>query len=247
MSTGAGRRDRFLRGVTWRVTGGMAVAIGLLAVTVPGAFAHISISPSTAEAGSTVELTFRVPNEEASASTTRVSVLIPTSHPIAQLLPKPVAGWRIAVRTTHLAQPLVTDDGTFRSVVSQVTWSGGQILPGQYQDFSLSADPLPDAPTTLVFKALQGYSNGDVVRWIDVPQPGQPEPEHPAPVMTVTHAGASQSSLSASEMPAMADSGGASGSSDVTSGTAVAWVALGVSVVAVLVAAGSSVASRRRG
>jgi hypothetical protein len=138
-------------------------------------------------------------------------------------------------------------------VVSQVTWFGGQILPGQYQDFSLSADPLPEAPTTLVFKALQGYSNGDVVRWIDVAQPGQPEPEHLAPVLTVTQAAATpspqstQSTQSTSDMPGMADNGGASGGSDGSSGKGVAWLALGVSVIALLVTAGSLVASRRRG
>lgn len=35
------------------------------------------------------------------------------------------------------------------------------------------------------------YSNGDVVRWIDVAQPGQPAPDHPAPVLTLTTAAAS--------------------------------------------------------
>lgn len=35
-----------------------------------------------------------------------------------------------------------TDDGTFSVAVSEVTWTGGKILPGQYQDFSVSADPV---------------------------------------------------------------------------------------------------------
>ena len=70
--------------------------------------------------------------------------------------------------------------------MSEVTWRGGQILPGQYQDFSVSADPLPAGVSQLAFKAIQTYSNGDVVRWIDLPQPGQPAPEHPAPVLTLT-------------------------------------------------------------
>jgi len=50
-------------------------------------------------------------------------------------------------------------------------WSGGRIAPGQFQDFSVSADPLPQGVSQLAFKAIQTYSNGDVVRWIDVPQP----------------------------------------------------------------------------
>jgi uncharacterized protein YcnI len=218
-----------------------AATLGLLFLSVPLALAHVSITPETAEPGSTAELTFRVPNEEARAATTRLTVQIPTDQPIAQLLAKPIPGWKVSVHTVHLATPLVTDDGTFHTVVSLVTWSGGRIESGQYQDFSLSADPLPDVPTTLVFKALQGYSNGDVVRWIDVPQQGQPEPEHPAPVLTVAKAATS----TPASMPGMTDNGATSEASDGSSGKGVAWVALGVSIVAVLLAGGSVLRSRR--
>jgi uncharacterized protein YcnI len=218
-----------------------AATLGLFILAVPVALAHVSITPDTAEPGSTAELTFRVPNEEARAATTRLTVQIPTAHPIAQLLAKPVPGWTVTVHTIHLAKPLVTDDGTFHTVVSLVTWSGGRIEPGQYQDFSLSADPLPDVPTTLVFKALQGYSNGDVVRWIDVPQQGQPEPEHPAPLLTVAKAAPG----TPAPMPGMTDNGTTSEASDGSSGKGVAWVALGLSIVAVLLAGGSVLRSRR--
>jgi uncharacterized protein YcnI len=131
-------------------------------------------------------LTFHVPNEEATADTTTVDVKIPTVHPIADLLVEPVPGWKISVKTVTLAKPIVTDDGKFTQAVSEVIWSGGKIVPGQFQDFSVTADPLPQGVSSLAFKALQTYSNGDVVRWIDQPQPGQPEPAHPAPVLTLT-------------------------------------------------------------
>jgi uncharacterized protein YcnI len=178
--------------------------IAVLAVAVP-AFAHVGITPSSAPAGSAAELTFRVPDEEVTAATVELQVKIPTGHPIAQLLVKPVPGWTASVTTIALAQPIATDDGTFDSAVSEVTWRGGKILPGQFQDFSVSADPLPSAIGELVFKAIQTYSNGDVVRWIDLTQPGEPAPEHPAPVLTLT-AGPS------------ADSGDAGGTA-VASGT----------------------------
>jgi periplasmic copper chaperone A len=222
-----------------RWLGGAAIAVAGVVLCAPFASAHVSVTPSSVQPGSTTELTFRVPNEEAGAATIRLTVQIPTEHPIAQLLAKPVAGWTVTVRTTRLNKPLVTDDGTFHSVVSQVTWAGGRILPGQYQDFSLSADPIPDVPTTLVFKALQGYSNGDVVRWIDVPQPGEPEPEHPAPVLTVEKA-----STSGGSMDAMTQNGSTSGSGG-SGGKGVAWVALVVAVIAAVLAGSSFVRSRR--
>jgi uncharacterized protein YcnI len=184
-------------------------AIGLIALAGP-AFAHVKVSPTTAQQGSTAELTFRVPNEESRAATVELQLQVPTAHPIAQFLVKPVPGWTISVQTLQLDKPLVTDDGSFSTAVSEVTWKGGTIEPGQYQDFSVSADPLPSGISQLVFKAIQTYSNGDVVRWIDLSQPGQPEPEHPAPVLTLTTAGAGAGT------PAGAPGGQSAGGSDTT-------------------------------
>jgi uncharacterized protein YcnI len=166
---------------------GTAAAVAVLLLATP-ALAHITITPASAPAGSTNVLTFHVPNEEAHADTTRVDIQIPTAHPIALLLVKPVLGWRISVRTVTLPKPIVTDDGQFTQAVSEVIWSGGKIPPGQFQDFAVSADSLPDGVSQLPFKSIQTYSNGDVVRWIDLQQPGQPEPDHPAPVLTLTTA-----------------------------------------------------------
>ena len=162
-----------------------AAAAAVLLLAVP-ALAHITVTPDAAPAGSAAVLTFHVPNEEAKADTTKLDMKIPTDHPIADLLVKPVPGWTISLKTITLAKPIVTDDGKFTQAVSEVIWSGGKIAPGQFQDFSVTADPLPDGAGTLAFKALQTYSNGDVVRWIDLPQRGQPAPDHPAPVITLT-------------------------------------------------------------
>jgi periplasmic copper chaperone A len=167
-----------------------AATAGALAALAAPAWAHITVTPETAPAGSAAELTFRVPNEEVKANVTQVQMQIPTDHPIAQLLAKPVPGWTITVTTVTLAKPVTTDDGTFSTAVSEVTWAGGTIAPGQYQDFSVSADPLPDGVSQLAFKAIQTYSDGNVVRWIDLPQAGQPEPEHPAPILSLAPASA---------------------------------------------------------
>ena len=189
------------------VLGGTVVA--LLGLAGP-AFAHVTITPESAAQGSTAELTFKVPNEESSAATTQVQIQVPTAHPIAQFLVRPLPGWTVSVQSINLAKPVVTDDGSFTTAVSEVTWTGGQILPGQYQDFSVSADPLPSGIGQLVFKAVQTYSNGDVVRWIDLTQAGQPDPGHPAPVLTLTPAGAGGASGAAAS--AQADPSGAAGS-----------------------------------
>src|SRR6185369_12861835 len=94
---------------------------------------------------------------------------------------KPVSGWNADVQRRTLDQPITGAHGEqITDVVSLVTWTaapGAEIMAGQFQEFDISAGPLP-AVDQVVFKALQTYSDGDVVRWIDEPTPGV-ELEHP--------------------------------------------------------------------
>jgi uncharacterized protein YcnI len=206
---------------------GAVATAGVLLFAVP-ALAHITITPDSVPGGSTAVLTFHVPNEESRADTTSVDVRIPTVHPIAQLLVQPVRGWQVSVKTITLAKPIVTDDGQFTQAVSEVIWSGGKIAPGQFQDFSISADPLPQGVAGLAFKAIQTYSNGDVVRWIDVAQPGQPEPDHPAPVLTLTAgSAAAPAAPGAATSPAPA-AGASSGPDGTARGIAAGGVLIGL-------------------
>ena len=79
--------------------------------------------------------------------------------------------------------------------------AGGGIKPGQFQQFFVSFDSLPDA-SSIEIKALQTYSNGDIVRWIDDPAPaGGDEPEHPAPILTLV-AGDQESAAPTAPAPA---------------------------------------------
>jgi len=211
------------RAITRTAIVGAAATAGLVLFAVP-ALAHITVTPSSAQAGSTAVLTFHVPNEESKADTVKVDVQIPADHPIAQLLAEPVPGWTISIKTVTLAKPLVTDDGSFSQAVSEVIWSGGQIAPGQFQSFELSADPLPQGVSSLAFKAIQTYSNGDVVRWIDLAQPGQPEPDHPAPVLTLTTGAATAAPAGAAPPAATASSG----SDGTARGIAVGGVVIGL-------------------
>jgi len=204
---------------------GVTATAGVLLFAIP-ALAHITVTPDSVPAGSTAVLTFHVPNEESTADTVKVDLQIPTDHPIAQFLVQPVPGWTVSVKTVKLAKPLVTDDGQFTQAVSEVIWSGGQIAPGQFQNFSVSADPLPQGISQLAFKAIQTYSNGDVVRWIDLSQPGQPEPDHPAPVLTLT-SGSGAAPPAAAAAPSAA-AAAKSGSDGMARGIAIGGVAIGL-------------------
>jgi hypothetical protein len=82
----------------------------------------------------------------------------------------------------------------------------------------------------VAFKAIQTYSNGDIVRWIDLPQPGQPAPAHPAPVVTLTAGAANAGATTAGVRTAPAGSG-----TDSLSRT-LAVASLVVGVLAILLA-----------
>jgi uncharacterized protein YcnI len=166
---------------------GLVCAAALLA-DAGMAWAHVAAEPPSATQGSYAVVSFRTPNEEDTATTVRLQVTLPADHPIASVAVEPGPGWTATTDKTTLAHPLRTDDGAVSQAVSTITWSGGQIAPDQFQELRVSLGPLPRDTDRLVFKAVQTYSNGDVARWIDVPGPADPEPEHPAPVLRLTPA-----------------------------------------------------------
>jgi uncharacterized protein YcnI len=165
------------------------IAIAFTATTLAApavAEAHVTLQPDQAPAGGFARLDVRVPNERDDASTTKVEVKFPPGF--AEVSTEPVPGWTAKVTKSKLAKPVTTDEGEkITDQVSTITWTGsateGRIGPGQFQDFGLSV-ALPDEPgKSLTFKALQTYSNGEVVRWI-----GAPDAEEPAPRVKLTAA-----------------------------------------------------------
>ncbi|HZE33979.1 MAG TPA: YcnI family protein [Actinoallomurus sp.] len=181
------------------LTGGGVVAAAIVALALPAA-AHVTVSPDTAEPGGYGAFNVRVPNEEADADTTKVQLHLPTDHPIASVSVQPTPGWKIEVTKGKLPQPIKTDDGEVTEGVTDITWSGGKITPGQFQQFAISLGPLPTDTPRLYFKTLQTYTDKSgkesVVRWIELPSGGQ-EPEHPAPSITLTKAAGPQAAPAA--------------------------------------------------
>lgn len=171
----------------------LAAACALAATTVlagaTAASAHVTVQPSSVPKNATDQtFAFRVPDEDDKNSTVKVEIDFPVDHPVPSALVAPVPGWTDQITTTKLPAPIHTDDGDITDVVSQIVWTGGQIAPGHYQDFTVDLGALPDGTDKVVFKALQTYSDGTIVRWIEEPQAGQPEPKNPAPVLHLTAA-----------------------------------------------------------
>jgi uncharacterized protein YcnI len=164
------------------------------------ASAHVSVNPNTAVAGSYTELTFRVPNESAKADTVKVTVNFPMDHPFASVSVKKQPGWTAVATTTKLATPLSDDDNaSITQAVSSITWTAdaaGRIALGQFAEFDVSVGPVPKV-ASVMFEAIQTYSDGSVVKW-DEPTPASGvEPQDPAPVLTISAAPAEPAAAAA--------------------------------------------------
>ncbi|RPF34761.1 YcnI family protein [Streptomyces sp. TLI_185] len=168
-----------------------ALAASAVVVLSAPAFAHVSVQPEgTAAKGGYAVVDFKVPNERDDASTTKLEVTFPTDHPLASALPEPMDGWNIKVTKSKLAKPLEVHGKKISEAVSKITWTadGKGIEPGYFEKFPVSVGALPEDADELTFKALQTYSDKEVVRWIEVQKDGAEEPENPAPVLALSAA-----------------------------------------------------------
>ncbi|MFE1249122.1 YcnI family protein [Streptomyces sp. NPDC058735] len=235
---------------------GAAAGLTVLALSAP-AFAHVSVQPEgTAAKGGYAVVDFKVPNERDDASTTKLEINFPTDHPLASVMPEPVPGWKVKVTRSTLDKPLEMHGEKISEAVTKVTWTadGDGIEPGYFQKFPVSVGQLPEDADRLVFKALQTYDNKEVVRWIEVPQEGQEEPDNPAPVLQLSaasedghHGAPDDDAGSAEKASTETDTAAAdTGSSDSTDTTARVLGVVGI-VVGVTGVAYGVLAGRRRG
>lgn len=174
--------------------GVVAVAAGVATLFSSGlASAHVTakIIGEPAEQGGYAKITFRVPNEEDAAGTTKLEVKFPADAPITSARTKPMAGWTAQVTKVTLDEPIKVHGAEVKEAVATVTWTataGTRINPGEFGEFELSVGPLPETDQ-LVLPTIQTYDNGVVAAW-DAPPPeeGGEEPEHPAPAIALAPA-----------------------------------------------------------
>jgi uncharacterized protein YcnI len=215
------------------------------------ASAHVTAhSFEAVSGGHDAEIAFRVPNELAKASTTKLEIVLPADKPFAGALAAPKAGWKVVTTSQKLTTPIATDDGTVDTAVSTVTWTAtaGGTGPGQYDDFGIAVGQLP-VTDSVTFKAVQTYSDGTVVRWIEVKAPGAiKDPEHPAPVLALgpatnaTPSASPSATVTATASPVAAPIK----VSDDSTAKALGGAGLAVAVLAALLALAAMLRSGRR-
>jgi periplasmic copper chaperone A len=217
-----------------RTIAAAAVAAGALALPA-AASAHVTIQPQQAQAGASTVIAVRVPNERDDASTVKVDVRLPPGFVSASW--EAVPGWTVRAVKQKLTRPIRTDDGPIDEQIGEIVWTASSrktgIQPGEYRDFPLSVTIPGKAGQTLTFKALQTYSNGDVVRWI-----GAPDADEPAPRLELTAARPQATSRPAPAAPAAA-------ASDDDSSNSLSIVALVIGALGLLAGVAALVLARR--
>ncbi|AHH14892.1 YcnI family copper-binding membrane protein [Nocardia nova] len=153
-------------------------AAGAIALCATGtASAHVTADAPGAAQGGYGIVTFRVPTESATASTTKLTVALPQ---LAAARTEPIPGWSAHIEKNDKNQ------------ITSVTWTADPgnpgITPEQFQRFALAVGPLPKQDS-VSFPATQTYSDGKIVNWNEPMPAGGDEPEHPAPTVHLAAAG----------------------------------------------------------
>jgi len=236
--------------------GAAAAAAAICVIAVAGsASAHVTVTAddSTKAAPDSI-LTFRVPNEQDAATTTKVDIKFPTKNPIASVMPAAAPGWVVSSKPVKFNPPIKTDDGTITDGVGEVVYTaapGSKGIPiGGFAAFQILVGPLPDADR-VPFSVVQTYSNGKVSSWIEpVTDPANP-PENPTPILSLhaatatgAEATAAGTSAEAAAAPAV-DLSSYATKSDASTGRTLGLLGLIVGAVALVVGGYALGRSRR--
>jgi uncharacterized protein YcnI len=151
---------------------GVAVSIGALAAP---AWAHVQVESTPGAPGAAnAVLKVLAAGESGTAGVSKLELVADPAIPADQVtLVDGPTGWTLSPGT----------NGGF-------VLAGPALPKGEDAVSHLTVKQLPSAPQ-VVFKVVQTYGDGEVVRWIEQTGPDGKEPDHPAAVVTLTAGAAS--------------------------------------------------------
>jgi periplasmic copper chaperone A len=158
-----------------RLTAALGLGAAALALAAGPAAAHVDPDPTQVTGGVPTTIGFTIEHGCEGSPTVEVSIEIPAG--VNDVVATPLPGWSESV-----------ESGVAR-------WTGGSLADDTEGSFALKLTP-PVAAGTLVFPLVQRCTSGQL-DWIEQTVDGQPEPEHPAPVVEVTQGSESSTTTSA--------------------------------------------------
>jgi uncharacterized protein YcnI len=226
-------------------TTAMVAMICMLALA-PAASARVTVVPGSVRGGGTETFAVRLSNEQRDLVTTRLELTFPTDLVVPLAEVAPTGKWDVTITMRRVDPPVTIDGREIDEAVASIVWTGGEVAPRQFEQFLVTAGPLP-ADGRLVLAAVQGYEDGTVDEWTDPAVPGWPG----APTIElVPRPGTAPSGESASSAPGPVDSGARPAAAAVDAeptaeGTSVVpWVLLAGGVL--VAGVGSFIAYRRQ-
>ena len=156
----------------------LALAVALIPVS---ADAHVVFEEQSAAAGAGYKAVMKVAHGCDGSPTTAIRVRIPEG--VVQVKPMPKPGWKLETKTGKYARTYEGLHGAKLSEgVTEITWSGGVLADGWYDEFTFVAT-LPNLPgRTLLFPVLQTCEKG-VNDWSEDPRRSSVRATRPAPYL----------------------------------------------------------------
>ena len=229
--------------------GALTATAALVGLAAAPAGAHVSGTPSVANAGSFTILTMSVPHGCDGSPTTKVEFQIP--EPILSVTPTRNPLYDLDVNIQQLDEPLTDAHGNeITERVASIVYTAQSPLPeGQRDTFELSFQ-VPDlAGETLAFPTIQTCEKGRT-GWVEVAEEGDDaELEHPAPAFEVLPAAEEGDGHGAPAEDTHDDSDSAGSESaeisDDSDSNAVGWAGLGLGALGA-VAGGTALVRTRK-
>jgi uncharacterized protein YcnI len=224
-----------------------AVAAGattILALGTSPAAAHVTVTPTTTDAGAYTVLTFSVGHGCEGSPTTEIAIRMPEE--IIAVTPTINPTWGVEKAMETLDEPVDNGHGgTYTERVAEVVYTADEPLADGFREtFQLSLQLTAEEGETLVFPVLQTCAEGETA-WAQTYEEGQEEPEHPAPLVVVT-AGSGDGHGAAGGEPDAEQSHGAAASAETDdSSDPVGWIGLALGALG-LAAGGTALARSRR-
>ncbi|MFU8946804.1 YcnI family protein [Mycetocola zhadangensis] len=172
-------------------TSTVALTSAVLVFAAPlAASAHVSVTPDSAPAGQTAQLTFSVGHGCDGAATTALAFTIPET--ILAVTPTVNPNWEVTKTSVDLAEPVTDAHGnSLVQRVGEVTYTAKQPLADGYRDTVTLQLTLPENAVgkAMAFPVVQSCEGGETA-WTEIAEDGQDphDLEFPAPTVTVTDA-----------------------------------------------------------
>jgi periplasmic copper chaperone A len=147
----------------------ICLAMIVISVATPS-FAHVVFTNPEVVAGQRSSAGLIITHGCNGTPTTRISITIPEG--VTRVLPRALAGWRVSVEKRPLATPIMLHGERVTEVTSKITWSGGSLEDGSYEEFDFRYSAPNAAGQTLYFPVEQLCQTGSY-SWSKVPAAGQ--------------------------------------------------------------------------